>query len=102
MTNETQLSAQELIDRGYRMVSNSGRMVARIDREDWVGSMARRMRVNPRDFYDHRGFPSSQWCDYYRRMFSRDVLIVNEEILSKIPTSGHDPVGYVKCQVNPE
>jgi len=90
------LDADALMSRGYRRVSNACRLVARIDRPDWVEVMANQMRRAPADFYvKETGEVSSNWADHYRRLYSKDVLYVAPEVAKEVLGSGYDSVGYV-------
>jgi hypothetical protein len=85
----TDLSAEELVRRGYRRTSNAYCMVSRIDRGDWLEVMAKRLRCKA-DELDPK-----KWADFYRRVYSQDNLTVAPAVFRKIPTSNHDPVGFV-------
>jgi hypothetical protein len=92
----TDLSAAELIARGYRRTSNAWRMVSRIDRPDWVDVLARSLHRAPADFYvPGAARPAGNWCDYYRRCVSKDTLTVSAETIGQIPSSGFDDCGYI-------
>lgn len=76
------MSAEELIARGYRRISNKYGAVARIDRPDWVEHMARVTRRAPADFYTRNPdgtltTVSATWADHYRRCISEDVLTLD-------------------------
>ncbi len=94
----TDLSAEELRARGYRKTSNAYGLVSRIDRADWVEVLAQEMRRAPADFIvrDGSGRISPSWCDFYRRTYSKDNHTVDQERIALIPTSDHDPIGYVE------
>jgi hypothetical protein len=93
-------NAQDLADRlshaGYRAISNRHRIVARIDREDWVEWLSRRLRQPAANFYTPGDpEPDGQWCDYYRRTESRDRIVdLPASIFELIPNSSHDPCGF--------
>lgn len=93
----TDLTAEQLVTRGYRRISNAYGRVARIDRPDWLELLAQRMRRAPADFIvrDGSGRVSSIWCSYYRSTMSKDVHTVDAERMAKIPTSGSSYCGYV-------
>lgn len=93
----TDLSAEELTARGYRRTSNAHGLISRIDREDWLEVLAQKMRRAPADFIvrDGGGRVSGLWCDFYRRCYSADTHTVDAQRIVKIPSSGHDQVGYV-------
>ena len=101
--NETEKSgkdpvfrAQELSDQGYCRVSNKYRIVARIDREDWIQWIIDKdnMNITVADFYTKDGDLSYSWADYYRRVYSRDKIEnVPSAIFKLLPSSG-DGVGF--------
>jgi hypothetical protein len=102
MTFEEEVSAAvqaaRLTSAGYRRVSNKHRIVSRIDREDWLEHLARKMRQAPADFIlkDGTGRVSPAWCDHYRRIYSKDTITVSSEAVFRlIPGSGFDPVGFI-------
>lgn len=91
------IDTDALIKRGYRRVSNKYGRVARIDRPDWVQVLAIRLHRAPADFYvPGEPNPTGSWCDFYRRTYSEDVLEMDPTLAQKIPSSCHDPVGYVE------
>ena len=79
--------AKELIDRGYRRVSNAYCRVARIDREDWLTVLARDRHCSVADFYkvDGTGIGNNH-RDYFCRCYSKDILTVHPSILRLIPS----------------
>lgn len=83
---------------GYRRVSNKYGIVARIDREDFVQVLARSLRRAPADFYVPGGTDrvAGNWCDYYRRVHSKDRIELPREVARRVPPSGHDSTGFVK------
>lgn len=74
--------AHELMEQGYRRVSNAYCQVARIDREDWLEVLARQRNCSIADFYniDGSGVPNNH-RDHYVRVFSKDVLTVAPEVI---------------------
>jgi hypothetical protein len=86
--NETSLTAEQLAARGYRRVSVRHRHVARIDRPDWLSVLAQHLSVD-----EVQG--TAVWCDYYRRVLSRDCLTVPEDVLMNVPPSCGDDCAYV-------
>lgn len=94
----TDLSAEQLIARGYRRTSNKYRIVSRIDRPDWIAVLAEEMRRAPADFYvPGEPDPAGNWCDYYRRVLSKDKIEgVPHEVFCRIPSSDWDSAGYVE------
>lgn len=95
---------------GYCVVSRKHRRASRIDRPDWREYMA--AQHAPWDpegegmaWVEHMG---SRAGDQYRRVYSRDVLVVSAEALRLLPSSDdglnrfmaretkrHDPLGAV-------
>lgn len=82
------MTAEELTALGYRRVSNKFGMIARIDRSDWLAFMLERQP-------NWKNSPTSMIADHYRRVISKDVLVVDQDIARRVPTSCHDPVGYI-------
>ena len=83
------MNASELIAKGYRRISIRHKMISRIDREDWRDYMAQKL---------HRPVESMTddiWGDHYRRCFSKDVIVVDGDMIKQIPTSSQDRVGYI-------
>ena len=75
----------ELLEKGYRRVSNAFCRIARIDREDWLDFMATKINCAVADFYNKDGSGvSDSWKDHYVRRYSKDVLVVHPEILYRI------------------
>ena len=91
--------AARLVELGYRKVSNRYRIIARVDRHDWVSVMASQLLRAPADFY----VPGSDkveggWCDYYRRCLSKDCITMppeDHDVFKLIPSSSGDACGYV-------
>lgn len=89
--------AKALTALGYRRVSWSYRTISRIDRPDWVYWMAAKHHHPPADLYvPGTNQVSGSWCDYYRRVYSKDKITdLPHEVIQHIPSSCHDPVGFV-------
>lgn len=88
--------ATNFINMGYRVISRRHRIIARIDRPDWIYIMAKDLLRAPADFYvPGETAPDSNWCDHYRRCYSKHKAKVSEDVLQFIPGSGGDSVGYV-------
>ena len=82
------LSLQDAINSGYCIVSRSGRLAARIDNQDWL-----------QDSRMGSTFGASQQrlsslADFYRRMFSKDVIVVPPSWLNKMPNSMSGPTNF--------
>jgi hypothetical protein len=69
-----------LITQGYAVVSRKFCIVSRIDRYDW------------REYCEENKYPIS--ADWYRRVLSKDRLVVNKSIIHKIPNSCHADYYY--------
>ena len=83
----TSLSVEELIAQGYRRVSNAYCLVTRIDRPDWLETMASRMHCSVADFYNQDGSGiSNSWRDHYCRVYSKDQLCVGPSKIRQIPS----------------
>jgi hypothetical protein len=90
------MNAQLLKAMGYRRVSNKHKLVARIDRKDWLQSMAKSLHRAPADFYvPGENHVAPNWCDYYRRVHSKDQLEVSAEIYAALPASNETSDDYV-------
>jgi translation initiation factor IF-1 len=75
------LKAGELTQKGYRRISNKYKIVARIDKEDWLDIMAKQMNCSRADFYCvNGGGVKDNWRDHYIRVYSEDKLTVGPEI----------------------
>lgn len=85
------MDANTLIQLGYRVTSNKHRMVARIDRDDWMEHMAK--EHSPWDWEGEgmkwiNGMGLRSAADHYRRVYSKDKLTVSASIAKAIPNSG--------------
>ena len=76
--NDVQEQAQKLFDSGYCCLSNKYRIVARIDREDWLEYLAGQLRRSVMDFYIRtpEGVTDStgRWGEYYCALYSKDRI----------------------------
>lgn len=100
-TDKDVQTAQKLMAQGYRRTSWKHRLVSRIDRPDWVQILAVGLRRAPADFYvPGESNPSGSWCSYYRACLSEDTKTVTPEVIQLIPTTGHDPVGYIPLETD--
>ena len=96
-TGATALTPEQLTAMGYRRTSNKYGMVSRVDRSDWVHVLAKELRRAPADFYvPGEAEPAANWCDYYRRVYSRDKLELDPIVARQIPTSTWDACGYIE------
>jgi|SRR5882724_1660479 len=104
-------TAKALAEIGYRRVSHKHHMIARIDRPDWLDVLAAHCGRARADFYimsnPNRNIPGAapyavsdkignNWKDFYRRVLSKDVIVVAPEVSKLIPGSGYDPVEYIE------
>jgi hypothetical protein len=86
------MTAEELVARGYRRVSNKYGIVARVDREDWWEALEKHFQQNMPIRNDAE---TGKWADYYRRGLSKDTLEVGPDIARFVPTSSWDSVGFI-------
>ena len=82
---EVFMAAGELNRMGYRRISNKYKLVARIDRDDWMDVLAKQLNCCRADFYklDGSGI-SNTWKDHYIRVYSEDKMTVSQEVYSKM------------------
>ena len=89
--------ADRLTAQGYRRVSNSCRMIARVDRPDWRLFMAKEHSPWNIDeglaWIEGLGYRAAS--DYYRRVHSKDKKMVTTEIFKRIPSGGDSLCGFV-------
>lgn len=79
--------AKSLIDAGYRRISNRGKIVSRIDRDDWRQFMAQqhsRSKETHRDWVISLGQRAE---DHYLRCYSSDQLVLPEKLYRMTPGS---------------
>jgi hypothetical protein len=90
-------SPKELAAMGYRRTSNKYGMLSRIDRADWIEVLAAHLRRAPADFYiPGEKFPAANWCDFYRRVLSKDTIEIDPNKAREVPSSSYDPIGFVE------
>lgn len=95
-TDEHKAEAARLKALGYRRTSNRYRMLSRIDRPDWLLALAEHLRRSPASLYiPDKSHPDGMWCDYYRRVLSKDTIEVSPEVCHLVGSSDHDTIGYV-------
>lgn len=76
--------ARRLTAMGYRRVSNRYRIVARVDRPDWIP-----IATNSYGYF--------MGADHYRRCSSKDWIEgVPGMVYKHIPASNHDETGFVE------
>lgn len=90
LTKEQQV-AQDLFEKGYCCLSNKHRIVARIDREDWLHVLASKQCRAPADFYTRTSQGAvtdctGQWGKFYASVYSDDKR------------EGIDPVVYAELK----
>jgi hypothetical protein len=83
------MDADELIARGYARISNRYRMVARLDRPDWLEYIADQLNRTVKDLQ------KCNWVeDQYRRVYSKDKLELPSLAIYKRFPSSNDTLGY--------
>jgi hypothetical protein len=75
------LEAATLTKQGYRKISSKYKLVARIDKDDWLDILARQLNCCRADFYklDGSGI-ANNWKDHYIRVHSKDRITVTPEV----------------------
>ena len=82
--------AFDLMARGYRRVSTSRGIVARIDDPNWIRITAEYLDVSVANM------TGPNWPDYYRRRLSQDRFVgLPEAIVAHVKNSANDPCGFV-------
>ena len=79
-------TVRALEKKGYRIISRKYRHAARIDSKDW------------REFMTKGNMPESE--DLFRRVYSKDVIIVSRGIAKKMKGSVNGDIGYVETPTN--
>jgi len=88
--------ARELMEQGYRRVSNKHCIISRVDRPDWKWFMA-----DTRSPHDYTAGTSWVKClglgaaDFYRRVYSKDTKVVTLEIAKHIESSNNSSISFV-------
>ena len=88
------LNLEQLKKSGYRVVSRRHCQASRIDRPDWREYMAKKHSL-----WDPKG-QGMDWAnspgmgDQYRRVYSKDVIILTPSMLKLLPGSGAGPDTY--------
>lgn len=82
--------AREFIDHGYRRVSRKYGVIVRIDREDWFEFM-----IEKHPNMTECDNAVAMCADFYRTMYSKDVLTIGRQRARNIPSSGWDPTGFI-------
>jgi len=98
------MSAAELTVLGYRRISNKYRMVARIDRPDWVEHMAAQSHRTVADYFvtGDNSYPAASWGDYFRRVYSKDKLEGLPDAVFKAIPGGEDTRPSARAFVDPQ
>lgn len=87
---------ENLVARGYRRTSRRHGMVSRVDRPDWKEVLAKHLIRSVPEMEKMVRRSPGDWEDYYRRVLSKDTITLNPPSRAlSIPSSDHDPVGYV-------
>lgn len=85
---------------GYRRTSNAFGILSRVDREDWKEHMARlHSPWNHAEGREWANLPGLDAADFYRRVHSKDKVTVPKTVSRLVPTSGHDPIGFVPLPI---
>lgn len=86
-----------LLKSGYAKVSNTHRIVSRIDREDWREHMAQEHTPwNPKvgiEWIESMGPRLA--ADQYRRCYSKDTRVVSSQEFKKLPSSGYGAIEFL-------
>ncbi len=87
------ITAYDYAARGYRVISRRYRIVARIDRPDWIDVLRDQLK-NPRLKENDQGMC---WEDHFRRCCSEDKIILPRDVsIEEIPNSGWNYCGFVE------
>lgn len=92
------MTDQQLIAMGYRRTSSKYGMVSRIDRPDWMQVLAAHLNRSTGSFMLPNGDVDPMWCDFYRRVLSKDNLKLGPERGRRFPTSHGSSCGYVSLK----
>lgn len=79
--------AKALIEAGYHRISNTGRIVSRIDRDDWRQFMAQQHSRSEKIGRDWGIALGRSAENHYRRCYSKDKLVLQEKLYRMIPGS---------------
>ncbi len=82
------------IERGYARISSRYRIIARIDRPDWLAIVVRLIGAAWTDRGRGMRRTNQEDADYYRRCVSRDRLTVGRAVFKQIPASMDAPYTY--------
>jgi len=80
---------------GYRRISKRNKIVARIDREDWLQHMAEHFEMSLMELVTDMNEKPGYYEDYYRRNLSQDRHEVSLITSRTVPSSFGDSTGYV-------
>lgn len=80
---------------GYRRISKRNKIIARIDREDWLQHMAGHLEMSLIELITDMNEKPGYYEDYYRRNLSSDRHEVSLITSRTVPSSFEDPTGYV-------
>ncbi len=73
--------ANELMAKGYRRTSSAYCISSRIDREDWLDFLARKLNCARADFYKMDGTGiDDRWRDQHIRCYSKDQVILHPSV----------------------
>jgi len=91
------LDAERLTGYGFCRISNTAKMLSRIDKPNWVDLLAHHLHRETTEMERAiRQSPSSMasWEDYYRRTLSESKITVDPEVYMLMPASGHTITGF--------
>ena len=95
MIERTNLSVNELCSQGYRRISLTRGLVARLDRPNWLQLLSQVTRRPIGDFLAKSGDVSPGWVDHYLKAISSDVFRIAPELSPDMPTVSSFTVDYV-------
>lgn len=98
MVSKAEQEASRLMALGYCYVSRRFCHVSRIDTPDWRERLAKHFAPWDQDGEGAahvQGSGSPSMNDYYRRVLSKDSLVVDSWIIRRMVSSGGCSVGYI-------
>ena len=98
MPSKAEQEASRLMALGYCCVSRRFCLVSRIDAPDWRERLAKHFAPwdpDGKGASHVRGSGSPSINDYFRRVMSKDTLVVDSWVIRHVISSGECPVGYV-------
>ena len=98
MTSKAEQEASRLMKLGYFCVSRRFCLVSRIDFPDWRDLLAKHFAPwdpNGEGAAHVQGSGSPSINDYYRRVLSKDTLVVDSLVIRHMVSSGSSYAGYI-------